>query len=179
MQSIHTNAAMENSKLDEYIREAASLGIVFMQKAIRYYQQPSWKRVLESLTKPPGIFDDLVVKISEAISEIAKECSTLNKKSVAAIRQMTEENRVDVRTLGADVKALAERVSNQDNRTRNEKLQKYRDMLRTKHKEQSLELDQYQEQLNIAFKNLRKRTDFNFERLQEASKYESWLHSQR
>ena len=173
LQTIHSNAAVDNPKLDEYVKEAVLLGIAFMQRAIQYYQQSSWRRVLQALTRPPDIeLDKLVGGITEAITEIFNECNMLDSKRLAAIEQLSEENKTKVQ-------ALTECVSNQDSRSRNEKLGKYRAVLGARQKTKSLELDTYQGKLDEAFHNLRRWAPFQFVHLQEADQYHSWINSRQ
>ena len=165
--------------MEKYIRQAVLLSIEFLQKAVEYYERPSWKRVLEAITHPSAVWlDGAVADIKTATAEIEKERDTLNSQSLHNVKMLAEKNRQDAERTQAQLTKLEERVSDQDERTRKERLKSYREISKVAQKDAKKELDQNLETLEECFKHHGGLRAFQKAELEGDSSYRAWLEAE-
>ena len=87
LREIHSSDSMKI-----YIAEAYRLGIEFAREVTLYYSRPTYRRLLEAVTKPPQLFiDQKLSEITTAITEIEKERATLDSQRLFQVQRRIEE----------------------------------------------------------------------------------------
>ena len=95
LQVVHSSDTMKR-----YIAEAYWLGIGFAREATLYYARPTYRRVLEAITKPPQLDIDIKISaITVAMTEIDKERAILDSKRLYEVQQGVERVRDDVNNI--------------------------------------------------------------------------------
>ena len=95
LQVVHSSDTMKR-----YIAEAYWLGIGFVREATLYYARPTYRRVLEAITKPPQLDIDIKISaITVAMTEIDKERAILDSKRLYEVQQGVERVRHDVNNI--------------------------------------------------------------------------------
>lgn len=84
--------------------EAYSLCVDFAQEVTVYYSRPTYRRVLEAITKPPQLgIDTKIAAITDAMTEINKERATLDSKRLRQVQQSVDEVQRDVTSINGAV----------------------------------------------------------------------------
>ena len=87
LQEVHSSDSMKT-----YIADAYKLGIEFASEVTLYFSRPTYRRVLEAITKPPQLDIDLkIAAITKAITEIEKERVTLDSQRLFQVQRGIEE----------------------------------------------------------------------------------------
>lgn len=74
--------------MKSYIADAYRLGIQFSREATLYYSRPTYRRVLEAITKPPQVaIDQKVSAITDAMTQIEKERDTLDSQRLYDVQR--------------------------------------------------------------------------------------------
>ena len=95
LQDIYSSDLMKG-----YIAEAYKLGIEFAREATLYYSRPTYRRVLEAVTKPPQLgIDTKISAITAAMTEIEKESRTLNSQRLHYVQQRVDEVQREVHSI--------------------------------------------------------------------------------
>ena len=99
LREIHRSDSMK-----EYIARAYKLGIDFTREVTIYYSRPTYRRVVEAVTKPPQLGIDIKIsEITEAITEIEKERATLDSLRLFQVQRRIEEVKIGIDEVRGDV----------------------------------------------------------------------------
>ena len=83
-------------------------------EATRYYSRPTYKRVVEAITKPPSLGIDIKVsEITKAMIEIQKERETLDSQRIYELQQKQLETQQAVEGIKKELKGMYSHPQNQ------------------------------------------------------------------
>lgn len=174
LQEVHSSDSMKT-----YIADAYKLGIEFAREVTLYFSRPTYRRVLEAITKPPQLDIDLkIAAITKAITEIEKERATLDSQRLFQVQRRIEEvkNGVDKVSDGVDEVRNGVETSHMQNERRLLGLLKEK-LFVQKNRDHNDLLAQYSSEVGAAFRNIQRLQTFNFDRLMQEESYSAWNHS--
>lgn len=103
---VHSTPVMK-----EYIVEAFRLGIEFSREATLYYSRPTYRRLIQAITRPPQIgIEKQTADITAAMTQIEKERDSLDSQRLLDVQVKVDKMSQKVESVDARIMHLANQV---------------------------------------------------------------------